>query len=308
MPVHPQLQPLIEAFAPFTSLDWATIGVEGVREMAAQGAPPPVPIEIAGVEGLRVPSPEGGIDARLYRPSAEPRLPTIMFLHGGGWVMGTLDQYDSLCRFLARESKCAVFAVDYRLAPEHPYPAATEDCFAALEWLGANAHAHDLDAGRLAIAGDSAGGNLSTAIALAARERSGPSLRHQALLYPVIDRRCDTASHKELDRYLLTSSMMRWYWDNYVGDRSESDVPLAAPASFASLEGLPPATVLTAEFDPLRDEGEAYACALARSGVPTELVRVPGMIHGFAYMIGLVDAAETWLRHVARRLSHALRD
>ena len=308
MPVHPQIEPLLAGFAPFMSLDWSTVDVEMVRQAAAQGVTAGLDIEVAGIKDVRVPTSEGGIDARLYRPSLEPGLPTVLFLHGGGWVMGTLDQYDIFCRLLARESGCAVLSVDYRLAPEHPYPAAPEDCYAALEWLAANSAGLALDGDRIAVAGDSAGGNLSAVLTQMTRDRGGPAIRHQALLYPVIDPACDTASFHENDRYLLTPDMMRWYWDLYVGDRPADELPLAVPIAAASLAGLPPATVLTAEYDPLRDEGEAYAAALVRAGVPTEAVRVPGMIHGFVALFGMVDDAIPWLGYVARRLRTALRD
>jgi acetyl esterase len=308
MPVHPQIEPMLEAFAPFMSLDWSTVDVNMVRQAATQGEVTGLDIDVEAVEEQRIPTPEGGIGARLYRPSLEPGLPTVLFLHGGGWVMGTLDQYDAFCRLLARESGCAVLSVDYRLAPEHPYPAAPEDCYAALEWLAANSARLDLDGSRIAVAGDSAGGNLSAIVSLMARDRGGPAIRHQALLYPVIDRACDSVSFQENDRYLLTPDMMRWYWDMYVGDRTADHLPLAVPITAASLAKLPPATVLTAEYDPLRDEGEAYAAALVRSGVPTEAVRVPGMIHGFIALFGIIDDAIPWLRYIAKRLRIALQD
>lgn len=306
MPVDPQLQPLLDAFAPFISIDWAGVDVGIVRQLAAQSQPPPIDVAIAGTSDFGIPGPTADIPARLYRPTNNTPLPVTLFFHGGGWVMGSIETYDSFCRILALKSGCAILSVDYRLAPEHPYPAAIEDCFAALSWLHATAHELGLDPDRIAVAGDSAGGNLATVCAYLSRERAGPQLRHQLLLYPVTDAACDSESFQQNDRYLLTPAMMRWYWRNYLGERAPAEAPLAVPAGFDLRAGVAPATVITAEYDPLRDEGEAYAAALGRAGVPTELVRVPGMIHGFASMQGVIDAADEWLGYIARRLRHAL--
>lgn len=307
MPVDPSLEPLLEGFAPFMTLDWDTVDVAMARQMSEAGVPPAVPLSITAVEDIRIPTGEGGIDARLYRPVEEKDAPVILFFHGGGWVLGNIDNYDGFARALARDSGCAVLSVDYRLAPEHPYPAAPDDCYAALKWVAAHAPEHDLDGSRIAVTGDSAGGNLSTAVCVMARDRGGPALRHQGLFYPVTDFRCDSESYRQNDRYLLTPAMMRWYWKHFTGGRPLAEVPLASPAHYETLEGLPPATVVTAEYDPLRDEGEAYGLALARAGVPTEITRAAGMVHGYATMIGVVPAAETAVAYMARRLSQALR-
>ena len=307
MPLDPQIQPLLEASAAFMTADWSAVDVEAVRAAARASAPPVVPLELPGFEDHEIVVLGGSIPARLYRPALDPDLPTVLFLHGGGWVMGELEDYDAFARRLAQRSGCAVLSVGYRLAPEHAYPIPLDDSYAALEWLAANAARLRLDPERLAVAGDSAGANLAAAVAYLARERNGPALRHQMLIYPATDRSCATVSYRENDRYLLTPDMMRWYWRSYVGERAPAETPYAAPAEFASLEGLPSATVLTAEYDPLRDEGEAYAEALARAGVPTEASRAPGMIHGFIVMTGVVDAAESWLDYVAGRLAGALR-
>lgn len=308
MPVDPQIQPMIDASAAMMSLDMAALQPAMLRDAADQTIMPFTSPEIASSADHLVEGQYGDIPVRLYRPSVKPNLPAILFLHGGGWVVGTIDQYDHLARALAVKTGCSVLSVGYRLAPEHPYPAGLEDSYSALEWLAANAADLGVDASRLAVAGDSAGANLAAVVALVARDRSGPALRHQLLIYPVTNRRCDTPSYVENDRYFLTPDMMRWFWKQYVGDRGAGDTPLAAPADIANLAGLPPATVITAEFDPLRDEGEEYAFALARAGVPAELVRAPGMIHGFIVMWGVVDAARLWLDHASARLAAALRD
>lgn len=307
MPVDPQIQPMIDASVAMMDLDLSAVEPRMLRETAAQSIVPVAPPEIRAITDHLVEATGGSIAVRLYRPS-DGVLPAILFLHGGGWVMGTIEQYDLFARELALATGCAVFSVGYRLAPEHPYPAAVEDCYSVLEWLAASAGNLSIDATRLAVAGDSAGGNLAAVMAVLARDRGGPALRHQLLIYPVTDRRCESRSYQENDRYLLTPDMMRWFWKQYVGERLASETPYAAPAEFLNLAGLPGATVITAEFDPLRDEGEDYALALARAGVATELVRAQGMIHGFIVMSPMVDAAGMWLRHAGARIAAALRD
>lgn len=306
MPLDPQLTPVLEAAVPFMSLDWDTIDLATVRQAAEHSLMPTPHYAVAHVEELSIPTADGMVAARLYRPVDAAGGPVTLLVHGGGWVVGTLDSYDGFSRRLALDSGSAVMTIDYRLAPEHPYPAALDDCFAALSWLAANGAKLKLDVSRIALAGDSAGANLCTALALMARDRGGPAIRHQLMLYPALDRACDTNSFAENDRYLLTPAMMRWYWRQYVGDRPDDEVRLALPLRSADLSGLPGATIITAEYDPLRDEGEAYAAMLALAGVPTEFVRVPGQIHGFISMLGLVDAAERWLGHGARRIRDAL--
>lgn len=308
MPVDPQIQPMVDASEAMMGLDVAILQPSMLRDAAEQTAMPFTMPDIAATADYSISGQGGAIPVRLYRPQIEGDLPAIVFFHGGGWVVGTIDQYEHLARVLAVETGCAVLSVGYRLAPECPYPAGLEDCYAAVEWLAASAAELGVDASRLAVAGDSAGGNLAAAVALLARDRAGPKLRHQLLFYPVTDRCCDTVSYKENDRYFLTPDMMRWFWKQYVGDRAAAATPFAAPADFSDLAGLPPATVITAEFDPLRDEGEAYAHALANAGVPANLVRAPGMIHGFIVMWGMVDAARLWLGHACRRVAADMRD
>lgn len=308
MPVDPQIQPMIDASVAMMALDMSAVTPDMLRESAIQTVVPFALPDIAAISDHSVPGPAAAIPVRLYRPQAEGVLPGLLFLHGGGWVMGTIEQYEHFARELALKSGCAVLSVEYRLAPEHPYPAAIDDCYAVLEWLTKSAGQLGIDPLRLAIAGDSAGGNLAAAVALLARDRRGPVLRHQLLIYPVTNRTCDTVSYHQNDRYLLTPDMMRWFWRQYLGDRGADETPLAAPAEFSDLAGLPPATVITAEYDPLRDEGEDYALALTRAGVATEFVRAPGMIHGFMVMSGMVDAAARWLEHAAARVAAAVRD
>jgi acetyl esterase len=220
----------------------------------------------------------------------------LVFFHGGGWVLGDLESHDGLCRMLTNQAGSITVSVDYRLAPEAKFPAAAEDCYAATKWAAANASAIGADASCVAIAGDSAGGNLAAVVALIARDRGGPALAFQLLVYPAIDPASDAPSQKEnAQGYLLTNADMIWFWGHYLGGAQDAANPYANPLKAKWLGGLPPAMVITAGFDPLRDEGEDYAAALKKAGVPTLLKRYDGAIHGFfgpAYEIGKAAVAE----------------
>jgi acetyl esterase len=245
----------------------------------------------------------GRVPARLYLPDTTDDAPVVVYLHGGGWVLGGLETHDGLCRVLADRSGCAVLAVDYRLAPEHPYPAAFEDLERAVGWLrDTGAARHGLDATRLAIAGDSAGGHLAAVGARRARDRGEP-YAYQVLACPVID---PEMRYPELDRYGLDRDEMRYFWDAFAPpgrvDRTHPDL---APLN-ADLAGLPPALVITAEYDVLRDEGEAYAAALASAGVPTVAVRYPGLTHNFQRKLALFDAAPLAVAQAAEAVRIAL--
>jgi acetyl esterase len=219
--------------------------------------------------------------------------------------VGTLATYDSLARALANAARAVVVSVGYRLAPEHPFPAAVEDCVAATAWVADHAAELGADPGRLAVAGDSAGANLATVVARRARDAGGPALTHQALIYPALDPAASSASYRELgEGYLLTAADMRWYWHEYIGCADPSH-PDLAPAG-ADLSGLPPATVLTAEYDPLRDEGEAYARALEAAGVPVQLRRWPGAVHGFFRWRAVSPAAGEAIAEVGEALHESL--
>ncbi len=219
---------------------------------------------------------------RVYTPEGEGPFPLLVYFHGGGWVLGNLDTHDPLCRALANESGCVVVSVDYRLAPEHRFPAAVEDCYAAAGWVAANAALLKGDPKRVAIGGDSAGGNLAAAVALKAQDQGGPALAYQLLLYPITNYSFDTVSYRENARgYLLSREDMVWYWDHYLGPEGEGLDPYASPLRAEDLRGLPPALVITAEYDPLRDEGEAFAARLAAAGVPVTATRYDGLVHGF---------------------------
>ncbi|MEN8159131.1 MAG: alpha/beta hydrolase, partial [Myxococcota bacterium] len=234
-------------------------------------------------------------------------LPALVYFHGGGWVIGSIDTHDGSCRDLANRIGCVVVSVDYRLAPENPYPAAAEDCYAATKWVSENAAAVGVDPGRIAIGGDSAGGNLTAAVALMARDRGAPALRHQLLVYPVTDADFSRPSYREnAEGYLLTTKAMEWFWGHYVPDPARRQDAYAAPLRAPDLSGLPPAFVLTAEYDPLRDEGEALAARLEQAGVPTRLTRYEGAIHGFFAMGLLAEVARRAVDDAVAELRQAL--
>ncbi|MFE0465063.1 alpha/beta hydrolase, partial [Kitasatospora sp. NPDC058965] len=309
MPHHPQLRSVCEQRAaagtpPLYTLTLAQARAADLAELqAAGGSPEPV----HQVQEFTIRGPAGPLPLRLYRPTAEPDLPVLLYLFGGGWTLGCLDTADAICRRLANEAGCAVAGVGYRLAPEHRFPAALLDCRAALDWLAAQATALGLAADRLAVGGDSAGGNLAAALTLLCRERGGPALRHQLLVYPNTDHGADTPSrHEARDPLLFNRWSVDWYWGHYLASAADGADPLASPLRAASLAGLPPATVITAEYDPLRDEGEAYAHRLAEAGVPVELRRYDGMAHGFFAMAGVFDDGAQAQRYAAGRVRAAL--
>jgi acetyl esterase len=263
-------------------------------------------VQVAAVADRAVPGPGGDLRARVYTPRGAPPFPIVVFFHGGGWVVGTLDTYDPLCRALAAAVPTVVVSVDYRLAPEHRWPAAVEDAYAATLW--ASRHAAELGGAqhRLAVAGDSAGGNLAAVVALGARDRGGPAIAFQLLVYPALDAAGDTGSWREhADGFYLTAAGMRWYWDHYLGG-ADGAAPDASPLRAAFLGGLPPALVVTADHDVLRDEGEAYAARLREAGVAADVRRVEGVVHGFFRWRAVTGAADAALQEAAAALRSAL--
>ena len=222
------------------------------------------------------------IPVRVYRPAAGGALPAVLFFHGGGWVLGDLDSHDHVCRSLANRVPCVVVSVDYRLGPEAKFPAAVDDSYAATEWVAAHAGELGIDPGRIAIGGDSAGGNLATVVTQLARDRKGPRMIYQLLIYPGTDMRMDWPSIEEnANGPLLTKPAMIWFLEHYLRGDEDKTNPLASPLLASNLSGLPAAFILTAECDPIRDEGEAYAQRLQSAGVAVEVKRYPGMPHGF---------------------------
>jgi len=247
---------------------------------------------VAQLSDRDIPGPAGPIPIRVYTPDARP-LGVLVFLHGGGWTIGSIDTADAACRALSRRTPCTVVSVGYRLAPEHRFPAAFEDAAAAARWAVANADALGRDATRVAIGGDSAGGTLTAAVTLDARDRGGPSLCFQLLVYPVTDCDFNRPTYHEYGKgYLLSVDEMRWYWQNYLRSPQDEANPSACPLRAVSLRGLPPALVLLAECDPIRGEAEAYAARLRVDAVPVSVIRYPGTIHGFFTMPGVMDRAK----------------
>jgi acetyl esterase len=264
-------------------------------------------VAIAKIEEVEIPGPRGEIPARIYRPVENGPLPALLFYHGGGWVIGNLDTNDDLCRKLSKKASAVVVSVDYRLAPEHRFPAALDDSYAALEWVFRNAGELKVDRSRIAVAGGSAGGNLAAAVALMARDRAGPRLIFQVLFYPATDLfELATPSHAYFaDGYGLTAEHIEFFRESYLPDVSDRSNPYASPLRAASLKGLPPAMVVTAGFDVLRDEGIAYAERLRADGVATISAHYPGMIHGFVPMGRLFGEADEAIDEAAAALSEA---
>jgi acetyl esterase len=246
------------------------------------------------------------IAVRAYRPVLDETLPALLFFHGGGWTIGDLDTHDVVCRQLALGARCAVFSVDYRLAPEHPFPAAVEDCFSATRYVFSNAEKLNIDPKRIAVGGDSAGGNLAAVVALMARDHGGPALAYQLLIYPATDQRCEFPSHERNGAgYLLTKDGIRFFRSGYLPNAKDHIDWRASPLLAASHANLPPALVLTAAYDPLLDEGRAYAERLAAAGVEVAYREYPDMVHGFVLFGGVVDAANAAVAECCERLRGA---
>lgn len=303
MTLNPQILALLDAMSDLPPIDFQSVTPDEMRA-AVMPMPCESPPVVASVRDIMLPLPGRDIAARLYVPAgagAEP--PLILYYHGGGWVIGSIETHDHLCRALARESGAAVLSLDYRLAPETPFPGPLDDCYEALCWVEANASELGIDARRLAVAGDSAGGNLATAVAIRARDEKGPTLRHQLLIYPVTDANFETTSYRENggDGAFLSTAMMRWFWQHYIGNLAEVST-LAAPLRHTNLSGLPPATILVAQYDPLHDEGLAYGEALRADGVSVESEDAAGMIHGFLTMLEAVPDGYPYLVRATARL------
>ena len=298
MPLDPQAQDFLEKAAILRSLRLADMPLPQVRALAMPIAGETV--TIGRREDRRIPGLADGVEVpiRIYWPEGKPNSsspwPVIVYYHGGGWVMGTLDVYDSLCHLLVQAGDCVVVSVDYRLAPEHRFPAAAEDSHAATVWVAENAQELGIDPQRLVVAGDSAGGNLAAVVALMARDRASVKIAHQILIYPITDYSTETQSYQDnADGFFLTRESMQWFWEQYLPNPADASNPYVAPLRAESLAGLPPAFVLTAEYDPLRDEGEAYAARLAEFGIAVELQRFDGLIHGFLRRTDLYHQANT---------------
>lgn len=296
MPFHPQVQAMRKRAIAAGTPPLYTLSIEEARTadlaaiQAAAGTGEPVH-EVVDRRVPGPPGPGGDLPVRIYRPSGvgEP-MPTVVYCFGGGWTLGSIETSDEICRNLANLVPCQVITVGYRLAPEHKFPAAVHDCYAATSWIADNAGELGADPHRMAVAGDSSGGNLAAAVTLLARDRGGPALAAQVLVYPNTDYRGDTESTRENDDpALFNRRSVAWYWGHYLANPEDGRDPLASPLLAEDLSGLPPALVITAEYDPLRDEGEHYAQRLRQAGVPVVATRYDGMVHGFFAMPGILD-------------------
>jgi acetyl esterase len=276
---------------------YETLSAPEAREFYSQArfVSNPEPPELESVQPLSIPAPHGAIPARIYTPKTLRKTgglaPCLVFFHGGGWVIGDLETHDVVCRKLAHEGELIVISVDYRLAPEHKFPAAVDDAIHATKWIAANAGKLGIDASRVSVGGDSAGGNLAAVVALAARDGNGPKIAGQVLVYPATDFSMKHPSHAEPETsILLTHSVIRWFSNHYLGGADINDWRVS-PARAKTLAGLPPAYVLTAGADPLRDEGDEYAERLKEAGVAVTYRHFPGQFHGFFTMGKLLQQA-----------------
>jgi len=305
MPLDPQIRALFGGGETLPSLP---VSVEGMREFYRARELPGQKIgQVASVVDRSISGPGGPLAIRIYIPFGTGPFPLVLAFHGGGRVAGNLDSYDAGARNLCAGVSAVVVSVDYRLAPECPFPAAPDDCLAALNWAAEHAGELDVDARRIAVAGDSAGANLAAVTALRGRDEGAPPLAGQLLVYPVMAHhsRATRSYEENAEGYLLTREVMEFFWSSYLDQPDQTRNVYAAPLAATELTGLPPAMIITAEFDPLRDEGEEYGRRLREAGVPTEVHRFDGMIHGFFSLTGIVDAADKavgqacgWLRRV----------
>ena len=308
MPVHPQVKTLLDAMAQMEGPNLNEMSPVEAREMFKGLMAFDQPEEVARVDDRLVPGAGHDIPVRVYTPqdAIGGDAGLLVWIHGGGWVIGDLESADATARGLANRSGAVVVSVDYRLAPEHPAPAALEDALAALTWSVENAELLGVDASRVAVGGDSAGGNLAAALCQRVRDEFGPDIDFQLLIYPAVD--C-TMSHPSIEEnaegYFLTSDAMTWFTAHYLGDIDPKH-PSVSPLHADTLAGLPAALVITAEFDPLRDEGEAYAAGLREAGVPVEAVRYDGQIHGFVSMAALLDDGKAALDRAGAAVRDAL--
>jgi len=279
------------------------------KMQALMEANPVPPEEIYRAEDRRIPGVVGEIPVRIYTPEGNPPMGVLVYYHGGGWVLGDLESHDRVCRSLANKAGCVVVSVDYRLAPEHVFPAAADDCYAATKWVAENAASLGADPARLAVGGDSAGGNLAAAVAMMARDQGGPAIAFQLLFYPVTDCALDTPSQKEFaaDGHVLSRGDMEWFWNHYLGPDSDSEKtnPYACPLRAKNLAGLPPALVMTASHDPLRDEGERFAQRLISAGVKVTCTRYEGVTHGFISFADALDKGKAGQQQAADALKVA---
>ena len=305
--VDPQVQALLAEMAALGQPPFEEMTVPQARQAALafadlQGPGP----EVASVAYRFIPGPTADLPVRIYTPEGEGPFPAIVYYHGSGWVILNIEVCDSTCRTLANDTGCVVVAVNYQKAPEHKFPVPFNDAWAGLVWVVEHAEELSVDPARIAVGGDSAGGNLAAAVAIKARNEGGPALAFQLLIYPAVERNVDTPSAiQNAEGYLLQRGSMRWFWGHYLDGATDTPDWRASPLNAESLADLPPALVVTAEFDPLRDDGRRYADRLRAEGVKVTYSNYDGMIHGFYWMQAVVDRTR---RTPARRRQVARRD
>ena len=301
--LDPNVRNLLEIVQAMGAAPMETLVPAEARRQATERFKPVAgtPEPVHSVENRRIPGPAGEIPVRVYTPDAPAPRPAMVYFHGGGWVICDLDTHDVICRAIARRAGAVVVSVDYRLAPESKFPAAVDDCYAATGWVASNAETLGIDRARISVGGDSAGGNLGAAISLKSRDEQGPPIALQAMVYPVTDLSSfSTPSYQEFaESHQLTRNMMEWFRAHYLANIEDAANPYASPLLARDLTGLPPALIITAECDLLRDEGEAYAARLAEAGVQVTCTRYPGMIHPFFSLSGVIPQALDAIQQVA---------
>ena len=310
MPLDPQMKSILDAMVTAEVPAFHTMTPVEARKMTArrvvQG---PWTVAVAKVGDHALPGSGGEIPVRIYTPEGKGPFGALLYFHGGGWVVGDINMTDQPCRMLTNAARCVTVSVDYRLAPEHKFPAAPDDCYAATKWVADNAAVLNVDPRRIAVGGTSAGANLAAAVTLMARDRGNLPLAYQLLVYPATTSVLDTQSHRDFAKdsyYILSRADMEWFWGHYLASEADHKNPYACPAYAKTLTGLPPAFVITAEFDPLRDEGEAYAARLRAERVPVVLKRYDGVTHGFFGMPSVLDIAKTAIADAGAALRIAI--
>ena len=309
MALDPDMKTLLDQMAAAKLQSFHQMIPAAAREQMKRRVAAGDPVPVGRVEDRMIPGPNGEIPIRIYTPDGTGPFGALVYFHGGGWVVGNIEMTDQPCRMITKAAGCVTVSVDYRLAPEHKFPAGPEDCYAATKWVADNATALGCDPSRIAVGGTSAGANLAAAVALMARDRSAPNVAYQLLVYPATRRELDTPSHKQFATdgyYILSRADMEWFWGHYLASEADAANPYACPARAKSLAGLPPALVITAEFDPLRDEGESYAARLREEGVATVLKRYDGVTHGFFGMPSVVEKSRVAIAEASAALRAAI--
>ena len=307
MPLDAQMQKILDMLDGLNMPPNETLTPEEAREWRKTRPIPQGP-EVGKVSDVTVESDGMGIPVRIYQPKAAGPHPILVWFHGGGWVLGNIETADPVARNLCHASGAVVMSVDYRLAPETKFPGAVDDCYAITEWACKQGNVYGGDPAQLAVGGDSAGGNLATVVSILARDRQGPTIRFQLLVYPVTDYDFDRSSYiQNAEGYSLTRPGMIWFWDHYLNNIEDSKNPLAVPIKTPNLSDLPETLIITAEYDPLRDEGEAYGEILKANGVNVTISRYDGVIHGFFGMSPALDKAGEAIKESADALNQAMK-